>query len=115
MSNHLFAVGTCWLVAGCGLAMFLRATTAKGKAAGYVPVIVAMLLLSAMALDRGPEHADGPYFSSVGGDTYHAAGCPLMRQRDVIFRCSDEAVWAGKRACTYCLLQQASYYPQKDH
>lgn len=113
MSNHLVAVLCCWLVSLCGLAMFVRAKGTLGKVAGHFAVVVAMLSLSAMALDH--EHSakgrESFYVAEVGKPVYHAPGCPIAK-RDVVFRSEDEAWWAGKTIpCTFCLLHQAEEHP----
>lgn len=115
MSNHLLAVLACWLVALCGLAMFVRATSWRGQCAGHAAVVVAMLSLSAMALDH--DHADPvayePLLGAVGDPVYHRAGCPLAT-RGILFRSRDEAEWINKIPCTFCLAEHAQHDPD-DH
>lgn len=111
ITTDIIAVLACWLIAVCGVAMLVRATSWLGLASANCAVAMPLLLLSAMVLSNERPKRDGPFYGEIDKGTYHAAGCPDMRHPDVVFRSSDEATWCHRKACTRCLLHYAAYYP----
>lgn len=115
MTEALPSVLTAWLTAVAGFAMFARARSVRGWAAGHIAYAAALIGMSYMAIAAEPQaevaaEEFAPLVAAVGEATYHAAGCPLAR-REVLYRTRDEAEWAGKVPCTFCLIQYAQHRP----
>lgn len=117
MTDTLPSVLTAWLTAVAGFAMFARARSVRGWAAGHVAYAVALVGMSYLAVTAEPirqaEATAGefaPLIAAVGEPTYHATGCPLAK-REAVYRSRAEAEWAGKVPCTFCLIQYAQHRP----
>lgn len=111
MTTHVVSVIACWMIGLVGLVMLVRASTWRGKASAHGAVVLAMLLLSAMALDHkhGGTVEYAPLIGRVKDSEYHAAGCPdlPLEEAEVHWRSHDEAQWAGKKPHVCALLNQA--------
>lgn len=121
MIDHVLAVGACWLVALCGLAMFVRAKGFRGKVAGHTAVITALASLSAMALDhKHPEsqaviHSAGDFVSPATDRLVHAdQDCKRLKQLMHFTSIQQAALW-NRKPCPECSTDHAEDSPDEGH
>lgn len=81
IGTHVASVAACWLIALIGMAMLVRAQDWRSKAMAHGAVMLALMLLSVMALDHvhHPDHHG--FVAGNQSDWYHVTTCPIVAKQ----------------------------------